>query len=81
MDRVREYTADDSPGSQLASCYGKQGFASPQQAQAVLRARPNLCRNKVYHCQQCGRYHIGAEFWPRKNKAAKQRRRREADPV
>lgn len=75
-----DLTATDSPGSQLAGCYGKQAFASPQAAQRVQQARKNLHATKVYHCRECGHYHLGTEFWPRKHKTAK-RRRREADPV
>lgn len=65
----------------MSECAGKQALASPQAAQRVQQARKNLHAAKVYHCQKCGRYHIGAEFWPRKNKAAKQRRQRETDQV
>lgn len=64
----------------MSECIGKQAFCSPQAARRVQQARKNLHAAKVYHCRECGHYHLGTEFWPRKYKAATaKRRRREAD--
>lgn len=49
----------------MSECAGKQAFCSPQAARRVQQARKNLRAAKVYHCRECGHYHLGNEFAPR----------------
>lgn len=61
--------ADPQAQQRLANCTGKRAFSSPQEAHRETRRRRAYKACGVYHCHECGRYHVGTVFEPRYQRA------------
>lgn len=57
-----------------SSCIGKHRFESFKQAQDTLSFRLRK-QAKVYHCRECGGFHIGNVLGTRRSRLLKKRRR------
>jgi uncharacterized protein with PIN domain len=54
----------------MAGCQGKVRFKTRDGAERVMASKVNSCALNVYHCKECGKYHIGhARGWRRQKPA------------